>query len=205
VSVAEPVWQLAQVNVAVAVAGLDEPEMAGFLELLGPLDEAARRSPGFVWRPRPGEVSDAELAVFGDPTRVIANWSVWDSLDSFRGYVSGPEHRAAMRQRRRWFTPMDGPAMALWWVPAGHRPGGGEAHRRLELLRRHGPAPDSFTPRHPYPAGTATAGPWPGHSHAPMPPPDAGAGDRPPSGPALSPPPPATASGRSHAMSHAGP
>jgi Domain of unknown function (DUF3291) len=202
VSGAQTGWQLAQVNVAEAVARLDEPEMAGFLELLGPLDELARRSPGFVWRPQAGEVSDAELAVFGDPMRMIANWSVWDSLDSFGRYVFGPQHRAAMRQRRRWFTPTAGPTMALWWVPAGERPGGAEGHRRLQLLRRHGPTPASFTLRQTYPNGTG----WPrsGHLSEPSPLPDRGFGDDPLSGPALSVPPLPTAGGPSLALSRTG-
>jgi hypothetical protein len=181
---AETGWQLAQVNVARAVARLDEPEMAGFVELLGPLDELARRSPGFVWRPRADEVTDAELAVFGDPMRMIANWSVWDSPDSVRRYVFGPDHRAAMRRRRRWFVPTAGPTMALWWVPAGHRPDGVEGHRRLELLRRHGPTPDSFTLRHTYPCGTASTWPTSGDLSEPNMPPDRVFGGDPPSGPA---------------------
>jgi len=45
--------QLAQVNVAEAVAPLSSPELHGFVQLLDPIDELARRSPGFVWRPRP--------------------------------------------------------------------------------------------------------------------------------------------------------
>ena len=35
--------------------------------------------------------------------------------------------------------------MALWWVPAGHRPTIDEAIARLEHLRRHGPTPEAFT------------------------------------------------------------
>jgi hypothetical protein len=101
--------------------------------------------------------------------RVIVNWSVWASLDSFRRYVYGPEHRAAMRQRARWFKPPTGPTLALWWVPAGERPSGTEGHRRLELLRRYGPTPDSFTIQEPYPSGEATAGPPPSYRSDPDP------------------------------------
>jgi hypothetical protein len=145
-------WWLAQVNVSEAVARLDEPALAGFVELLEPLDEAARCSAGFVWRPRPAQVDESELAVFGDPMRIIVNWSIWESLDTFRGYVYGPEHLAAMRQRRRWFTAPTEPTLALWWVPAGTRFDGHEAHRRLELLRRLGPTPASFTLDDTYPS-----------------------------------------------------
>jgi uncharacterized protein DUF3291 len=59
--------QLAQVNVAEAVAPLSSPQLRGFVRLLDPIDELARRSPGFVRRPRPAEVTVADVALFGDP------------------------------------------------------------------------------------------------------------------------------------------
>jgi hypothetical protein len=71
--------QLAQVNVAEAVAPLSSPELRGFVELLDRLDELARCSPGFVWRPRPAELAGGDVALFGDPDRVVPNLSVWAS------------------------------------------------------------------------------------------------------------------------------
>ena len=47
--------QLAQVNVAEAVAPLSSPQLRGFVRLLDPIDELARRSPdssGGRGRPR---------------------------------------------------------------------------------------------------------------------------------------------------------
>jgi hypothetical protein len=35
--------------------------------------------------------------------------------------------------------------MALWWVPAGHRPGMDEATKRLAHLAEHGPTQFAFT------------------------------------------------------------
>lgn len=42
--------------------------------------------------------------------------------------------------------------VALWWVPAGHRPTVTEAEARLLHLRANGPAPYAFTLRTPFPA-----------------------------------------------------
>lgn len=137
--------QLAQVNVAVAVAPLDAPALRGFVRLLEPLDALARRSPGFVWRPRPEEVDPAEVAVFGDPWRVVPNLSVWESVAALREFAYRGAHGDAVRRRRQWFLPATGPAMALWWVADGERPSFAEAHRRLELVRRHGPTAEAFT------------------------------------------------------------
>ena len=142
--------QLAQVNVAEAVAPLDSSALSGFLALLEPLDALARRSPGFVWRPRPEDLDPAELAVFGDPLWVIPNLSVWESLAALREFTYRGAHGDALRGRRQWFVPPSGASMALWWVADGERPSLAEGHRRLELLRTDGPTPEAFTLRRAY-------------------------------------------------------
>jgi Domain of unknown function (DUF3291) len=48
--------------------------------------------------------------------------------------------------------------IALWWVPAGHRPSIEEAMVRLEHLRRHGPSPHAFTFTQTYPPQETTSG-----------------------------------------------
>lgn len=136
--------QLAQVNVADAVDRLDSPRLAGFVELLGPLDELARRSPGFVWRPDPATVDPADLMIFGDPMWMVVNLSVWTSAEALRDYVYGSAHRDAVQVRRQWFRRPAGPSTALWWVPAGERPSFAEAHHRLDLLRHRGPTDAAF-------------------------------------------------------------
>ena len=141
---------IAQVNVAEAVAPLDSLTLRGFRALLEPLDALARRSPGFVWRPRPEDVDPAELALFGDPLRVVPNLSVWESVAALREFTFRGAHGDALRRRRWWFTPATDASMALWWVAEGERPSFAEAHRRLELLRTRGPTPDAFTLRRTY-------------------------------------------------------
>ena len=42
--------------------------------------------------------------------------------------------------------------LALWWVPAGHRPDVAEAEERLEDLRRNGASAQAFTFRAPFEA-----------------------------------------------------
>ena len=42
--------------------------------------------------------------------------------------------------------------LALWWVPAGHRPDVAEAEERLEDLRRNGASAPAFTFRAPFEA-----------------------------------------------------
>jgi len=142
---------LAQVNVAVAIAPVGSPRLRGFTGLLDPLDTLARSSPGFVWRPTLDEVDPAELAVFGDLRRVVPNVSVWTSVEALRAFTYDSRHREAVRQRRRWFQPPDGPTTALWWVAEGETPTFAEAHRRYRFLREHGPTPEAFTLKDPFP------------------------------------------------------
>jgi heme-degrading monooxygenase HmoA len=148
---AEPTrHQLAQVNVAVLRAPLDTAELAGFVELLAPINALADRSPGFVWRLQT-EDGDATAVRAFDDDRMLVNLSVWESLEALRDFVFASRHLDAMRRRREWFHRLAIPYLALWWVPAGTVPTVAEAKRRLELVQRQGPGPDAFTFREPSP------------------------------------------------------
>ena len=41
--------------------------------------------------------------------------------------------------------------MAMWWVPAGHRPSVDEAKKRLDHLQAKGPTPFAFSFREQFP------------------------------------------------------
>ena len=82
---------------------------------------------------------------------MIVNLSVWDDLESLRGYVFGNAHSAILRRRREYFVPMDQPHVVVWWVPFGHRPELDEARERLDHLEEHGPTPYAFTMRTAFP------------------------------------------------------
>ena len=63
-----------------------------------------------------------------------------------------------MKRRREWFERLTDTYLALWWVPASHRPTIAEAVERLEHLKQHGPSPHAFTLRDPFPAPDMPAG-----------------------------------------------
>jgi hypothetical protein len=142
---------LAQVNIARLLAPIDSPQLAAFVAGLGPVNALADASPGFVWRLQ-DDSGDATAIRPYDDERVIVNLSVWESLDALRGFVLGDEHLAYLRRRRRWFSRMDQPIVALWWVRAGEIPTVAEAKHRLTLLERVGPTPAAFTFRTAFPA-----------------------------------------------------
>ncbi|WFE47879.1 DUF3291 domain-containing protein [Verrucosispora sp. WMMD1129] len=140
---------VAQLNIARLRAPLDSPELADFVALLPEVNELAERSPGYVWRLQ-DESGDATALRPFEPD-IIVNLTVWQSIESLRGFVYRTAHLEPMRRRREWFTPLDRPHLVLWWIPAGVLPTLTEAAERLELLRR-GPSPEAFTLREPYPA-----------------------------------------------------
>ena len=146
-------FSLAQINVAKAMAPMDDALMADFVANLDPVNALAEAQDGFVWR-LTGDGNDAtDLQAFDDPS-IIINMSVWRDMDSLASYVYRTDHRNVMRRRKEWFHEME-VSFALWWIPAGHRPTPQEGRERLERLMRDGPTPDAFTFRNPFPAPDA--------------------------------------------------
>jgi Domain of unknown function (DUF3291) len=138
--------QLAQVNLARLRFGPDSARMREFVEAVARINRLADSSAGFVWR---YGTSDAHLSVAeetGDPLMII-NLSVWESYEHLHAYVYRSAHGHYVRRRYEWFEKIPGPATALWWVPAGHRPTPAEALARLRHLRTYGPTPRAFTVR----------------------------------------------------------
>ena len=135
--------QLAQVNIARARGEMSDPVMAEFVARLPEINALADQSPGFVWRLQT-EDGDATAVRPYEDTRILINLSVWVDLTALRTYVYRSAHAAIMRRRREWFERFDRIYVALWWVPAGHRPSVHEAVARLAHLEQHGPTAVAF-------------------------------------------------------------
>lgn len=136
---------LAQVNVALARAALDDPVMAGFVKAVDDVNWLAEKSAGFVWRllPQHGHVTFGELE--GD--LVIVTLSTWRDFDALQKYVYRSAHALFMGKRGRWFVPLGGFTTAMWWIDTDERPSVDEALGRLRHLRLHGPTPHAFSLR----------------------------------------------------------
>lgn len=145
-------FQLAQVNIArIKAPSFEDPAMSGFVTRVPEINALADASPGFVWRLAQGE--DGVYLRPYDDERLLFNLSVWESLEHLRAFVYRSTHAQLFRQRDSWFEDLRQAHLALWWVPAGHRPGVDEANARLNHLRTHGPTPYAFTPGRPFAAG----------------------------------------------------
>lgn len=143
-------YQLAQVNVAKMIAPLEDARMANFVAALNPINELAEQSHGFVWRLKDEEGDATSIRVFDDDM-LLVNMSIWDSLEALQAFVYRSRHAEIMRDRRKWFEKIAVVHLALWWVPAGHRPTVAEAEDRLERLRADGATSWVFTFGQPHP------------------------------------------------------
>jgi Domain of unknown function (DUF3291) len=148
-------FHLAQVNIGRIRAPLEDPMMDGFRNQLDVINAFADATPGFVWRLQTEEGNAMAIRPFDGDERMAINLSVWESLESLQQFVYRSAHAAPLRDRRQWFEPMDGPILALWWIPVGQIPTVAEAIGRLQLLKARGPSPDAFTFRKPFPSPDA--------------------------------------------------
>ena len=146
-------FELAQINIGRLLAPMDDPRIDDFRNNLDRINALADGHDGFVWRLTDDGNDATGLRPHEDPD-VIINMSVWTDMDRLAAYVYRSGHVEIMRRRKEWFDKMD-MHMALWWVPAGHRPTPVEGLARLNILERLGPSPDAFTFRNPFPSPDA--------------------------------------------------
>ena len=137
-------WQLAQLNVARAVAPLDSEQLADFIARLEEINTLGDRSPGFVWRLQGDGGTSTELRIGDDPLYIV-NLTVWRSIDDLYAFTYRSDHKTVFKRRFDWFERRETPSVCLWWHPAGEPPTVEEAHRRLRLLTDLGPTADAFT------------------------------------------------------------
>ena len=142
---------LAQLNIAQMKFAIDDPAMAGFVDLLDEINALADAAPGFVWRLQTEDGDATAIDFFGAET--LVNMSVWQDIDSLHDYVYRSAHNQVMAKRRQWFQHMADAYSVLWWIPAGHLPTLTEAQQRLETLRQHGPGENAFTFKQRYQPG----------------------------------------------------
>ncbi|WP_374353315.1 DUF3291 domain-containing protein [Chitinimonas sp.] len=149
-------YHLAQVNIAKALAPLDQPLMQGFVEQLDRVNALADAHPGFVWRLQTEDGDATSVQAFDDPL-LLVNLSVWQGFEALKDYVYSGEHLQMLRGKKQWFEKSAKSPLALWWVPAGHLPDVLEARQKIEQLWRDGPSAAVFSFAQPFPAPDAVA------------------------------------------------
>src|SRR5262245_55246357 len=134
---------LAQFNIGSIRYDLDDVRMADFANNQALVNGLAERSPGFVCRYTDDSGNATNTRPYADP-RIIINVSVWESVAALERFVFQTVHKQFYGRRADWFEHFEGPAVALWWVPVGHRPSMEEAVARLDHLKQHGPDDHAF-------------------------------------------------------------
>lgn len=132
---------LAQLNVGTLRHPIEHEATRPFTEGLDPVNALADAAPGFVWRLQTEEGNATAIQPFANPL-TITNLSVWESMDTFRGFVFRGTHRDFLRRRGEWFEA--GSQAVLWWVPAGTVPTLDDALARLRFVQRFGPTAHAF-------------------------------------------------------------
>ncbi len=141
----EPTFHLAVLNVARMREPLEDPLMQGFTSRIDEINALAESAPGYVWR-----WTGTAIGPINKPL-ILSNLSVWESIEALQDYAYRSTHVELFRDRERWFKPMPGPNVVLWWVPAGHIPTPEESKERLDDLAWHGPTRFAFTFKESFP------------------------------------------------------
>ncbi|NJL93243.1 MAG: DUF3291 domain-containing protein [Anaerolineae bacterium] len=137
-------YHLAQANILLPRAALEDPEMADFMANLAPVNALAEQAPGFVWRLKDDSEDATSIQAFDDP-RILLNLSVWESIEALFHYTYSGGHLEIFRRQAEFRARLERPHLALWWVPVGHHPSPQETRERLDHLAAHGPTPFAFT------------------------------------------------------------
>jgi hypothetical protein len=141
---------LAQVNIGRILAPMDSLVMADFKANLDPINALAEATPGFIWRLQSDSGNATDIVYSEDPFELI-NMSVWESMESLRGYVYKSHHLEFFRRRAEWFEKATQATYALWWTPAAHIPTVAEAKDRLGHYQKHGATQYAFWFSQPFP------------------------------------------------------
>ena len=143
-------YHLAQINIALMKAPIDDPIMAEFAAALNEVNSVADHSPGFVWRLQTTSGNASNIRAYPEP-RILVNLSVWQSVEQLKLYVYKSLHGDFFVRRRNWFEKYQGEHFAMWWIPTGYLPTVEEGKAKLEHLALCGDSPECFTFAKPWP------------------------------------------------------
>jgi hypothetical protein len=144
-------FHLAQFNVARLAAPVDAPQSSEFREALDRINALAEAAPGFIWRAT-GAGFDSEKPAEDIDPMILANLSVWTSVEALAAFAYRTGHGHFVKHRRLWFEPATRAYQAMWWITAGTLPDRLDAFARLDHLTVNGPTAHAFDFRTRFPA-----------------------------------------------------
>ena len=142
---------LAQLNIATALAPLDSPQLADFVDNLDRINHVAEQSSGFIWRLKDDTGNATDIQAFDNPLTIV-NMSVWQDADALKNFMFKTDHLSFMKRKTQWFEKSQQATYVLWWIDAEHRPTITEAKEKLAYLQTHGESQAAFSFKQLYPA-----------------------------------------------------
>jgi len=136
---------LAQLNIAEAIASMESPVMADFVNNTDRINALAEKHPGFVWRLKEEGSNDSYSIKAFESEFTLVNMSVWKDRESLFDYVYKSGHIEILKRRKEWFDKMPKMHMVLWYVAEGHIPNLDEGKERLEYFQKHGESAYAFS------------------------------------------------------------
>ena len=130
---------LAQINIGRLLHPKGDARVAEFIDNLEMVNKAAARMPGFVWQ-LTDDSGNATDIPFGDAPNMIANLTVWESVEALQAFVFQTVHARFYKKRVNWFEKLGSPHFAMWWIEEGTKPSYADAARKLQQLAEQGPS-----------------------------------------------------------------
>lgn len=135
---------LAQLNIAKLLAPIDSPQLKDFVDNLDPINAIAEESAGFIWRLKDESGNATSIEGFDDPA-IIANMSVWTSVETLKQFMFKTHHINFLKRKSEWFENPSKANYVLWWIPKNHIPTLEEARSKLFYMQEKGESSKAFT------------------------------------------------------------
>lgn len=138
-------YHLAQFNIIKLKDRLDSPVVKEFKDFLGPVNQLAEESPGFVWRLKDDSQEGAtNIATPYEDELIFINMSVWRSYAYLRTYTYQTVHSYFLKSRKKWSLEIEGHKAVMWYLEAGKIPSVNEAKDKLDYLNKFGSSSTAF-------------------------------------------------------------
>jgi hypothetical protein len=144
-------YYLAHMNYARLRAPYHDPIMAEFQLALGPINDIAKSTPGYVWSlDEFAQEERDKVPILRDDPLMMPQLSLWDDVDCVQHFAFKSGHAMYLKRKREWFTPPpELPYAVCWWFQ--HQPSEGklyptlvQAFDRCKHLREYGPLEHAF-------------------------------------------------------------
>ena len=141
-------FHLVAFNIGKLKAPLGSVEIKEFEVALGPINDLALLSEGFVWQlnMEPHERQNTGVRTLDEDALLMPQLSLWTDAELLSHYVVKSGHGSYLKRRKEWFDKLPEPYGCCYWRSSDltDRPSLKEAFEKLDFLKSHGSTPASF-------------------------------------------------------------